>query len=139
MCVCVCVFMCVWRQGYMTNNQCYLLICLNFKCDKTGEAVVSCCVDRMDVLHHGFLFMFPAAVKPFGGEKNPTDQSWPSETLLLRYQEAAPALMKQCHSLGLCKQAADNWLPAANVNLLMPQPAGCFHFSRSEMVYRASK
>lgn len=47
--------------------------------------------------------------------------------------------MKQCHSLGLHKQAADNWLPAANVNLLVLQSAGFFHFSWLEMVYRSSK
>lgn len=52
------------------NNQCYLLICCNFKCDKASGAVISGCGDRLGVSHHGFLFMFPTAVKPVGGRKN---------------------------------------------------------------------
>lgn len=70
-----CVY--VRRQGYRMNNQCYLLICCNFKCDKASGAVISGCGDRLGVSHHGFLFMFPTAVKPVGGRKkqiNPARQ-----------------------------------------------------------------
>lgn len=125
-----CVY--VRRQGYTMNNHCYLLICCNFKCDGAREAVISGCGDRLGVSHHGFLFMFPTAVKPVGGKKKTTNQSRPSKTPLLGNQEAVRALMKRCHSLGWHKQAVDNWLPAANENLLMPQPAGFFLFIPSD-------
>lgn len=65
-------------------------------------------------------------------KKTTTNQSRPSKTPLLGNQEAVRALMKRCHSLGWHKQAVDNWLPAANENLLMPQPAGFFHFFPSD-------
>lgn len=124
----------------MMNNQRDLLTCCNFKCDEASGAVISGCADRLGVLHHGFLFMFPTVVKPVG-EETPTNQSRPSEMPLLGNQEAVRALMKRCHSLGLHKRAVDNWLPAANVNLLIPQPAGFFpflFFIGSEMFYRSS-
>lgn len=59
------------------NNQCYLLIRCDFKCDEAREAVISGCGDRLGVSHHGFLFMFPTAVKPVGRKKKNNNKSIP--------------------------------------------------------------